>query len=218
MGCATFQHLELLMKFKLISMAAAALFAAAPAFASTSFSVDFEKTWAYGEAVDNTYAGAGVSFTNVLGLSNGDGLGGLANGDYYANAPSPLGTAFVQLDGLVNTTSFMNVVAGVDNSLSFFYSTPTAIVGAIKAYSGLDGTGNLLGTFDMTATDGAYSVWNSATFSFSGTAMSFDLTQTAGFAALDNVAAVPEPEMLSLMLAGMALTGAVVRRKQKQTA
>jgi hypothetical protein len=48
--------------------------------------------------------------------------------------------------------------------------------------------------------------------------MSFDLTQTAGFAALDNVAAVPEPEMLSLMLAGLALTGAVVRRKQKQTA
>ena len=206
------------MKLKLISMAAAALFAAAPAFASTSFSVDFEKTWAYGEAVDNAYAAAGVSFTNVLGLSNGDGLGSLLNGDYYANAPSPLGTAFVQLDGITNTTSYMNVAAGVDNSLSFFYSTPDAIVGAIKAYSGLNGTGTLLGSFDMAATDGAYSVWNSATFSFSGTAQSFDLTQTNGLAALDNVAAVPEPETLSLMLAGLALTGAAVRRKQKTTA
>lgn len=206
------------MKFKLISMAAAALFAAAPAFASTSFSVDFEKTWAYGEAVDNTYAAVGVSFTNVLGLSNGDGLGGLANGDYYANAPSPLGTASVQLDGVFNTTSFMNVAAGVDNSLSFFYSTPQAIIGAVKAYSGLNGTGTLLGTFDMAATDGAYSVWNSATFSFNGTAQSFDLTGTANVAALDNVAAVPEPEMLSLMLAGLGLIGAAVRRKQKTTA
>ena len=207
------------MKLKLISMAAAALFAAAPAFASTSFSVDFEKTWAYGDAVDNTYAAVGVSFTNVLGLSNGDGLGPL-NGDYYANAPSPLGVAFVQLDGITNTTSYMNVAGGVDNSLSFFYSnsSPDAIIGAVKAYSGLNGTGTLLGSFDMAATDGAYSVWNSATFSFSGTAQSFDLTQTNGLAALDNVAAVPEPEMLSLMLAGLALTGAAVRRKQKTTA
>ncbi|RFO95827.1 hypothetical protein DIC66_16715 [Rhodoferax lacus] len=206
------------MKLKLISMAAAALFAAAPAFASTPFSVDFEKTWAYGEAVDNTYAAAGVSFTNVLGLSNGDGLGGLLNGDYYANAPSPLGTASVQLDGVFNTTSFMNVAGGVDNSLSFFYSSPEAITGAIKAYSGLNGTGTLLGSFDMAATDGAYSVWNNATFSFSGTALSFDLTQTANVAALDNVAAVPEPEMLSLMFVGLGLIGAVVRRKQKATA
>ena len=57
---------------------ALALGLASPAFAASPFLVDFEKTWDYGQAVDNIYAAQGVSFVNVLGLSNGDGLGGLA--------------------------------------------------------------------------------------------------------------------------------------------
>lgn len=206
------------MKLKLISTAVAALLAAAPALATTPFLVDFEKSWAYGEAVDSSYAAAGVSFTNLLGLSNGDGLGGLPNGDYYANAPSTLGIAFAQLDGVVNTTAYMNVAAGVDNSLSFYYSSPEAVLGAVKAYSGLNGTGTLLGTFDLSATDGAYSVWNKASFSFSGKALSFDLTQTANVVALDHISAVPEPEQFALLLAGLGLVGAVVRRNQKTSA
>lgn len=205
------------MKLKLISIAAT-LLAAAPAFASTSFLVDFEKSWAYGENVDNTYAAAGVYFTNVLGVSNGDGLGSLPNGDYYANAPSPLGTAFAQLDGVINTTAYLNVTNGVDNSLSFFYSSPSAVQGAVKAYSGLNGTGTLLGTFNLGATDNDYSVWNQATFSFSGTAKSFDLTQSASVVALDNIAAVPEPEAFALLLAGLGMVSAAVRRKQQKAA
>lgn len=206
------------MKLKLIFTTIAALAAATPAFATTPFLVDFEKSWAFGEAVDSSYAAAGVTFTNLLGVSNGDGLGGLPNGDYYANAPSPLGTASVQLDGVVNTTSYMNVVDGVDNNLSFYYSSPDAVQGAVKAYSGLNGTGTLLGTFDVTATDSAYGVWNKASFSFSGKALSFDLTQTTNVVALDNISAVPEPEQFALLLAGLGMVGAVVRRKQKISA
>lgn len=206
------------MKKKLIFTTVTALLAATPAFASNSFLVDFEKSWAYGETVDNSYAAAGVSFTNLLGVSNGDGLGSLPNGDYYANAPSPLGTAFAQLDGVLNTTAYMNVAGGVDNNLYFYYSSPDAVLGAVKAYSGLNGTGALLGTFDVTATDGAYSMWNQATFSFSGKALSFDLTQTANVVALDNISAIPEPEQFALLLAGLGMVGAVVRRKQKNSA
>ncbi|MEI6099741.1 MAG: PEP-CTERM sorting domain-containing protein [Burkholderiales bacterium] len=206
------------MKLKLITIAAAALFGAAPAFAATPFLVDFESSWGAGTPVDNTYSAIGVTFTNLLGISNGDGLGPLVGGDYYKNAPSPLGTAFVQLDGATNTTSYMNVAGGVAGSLTFYYSSPEAVSGAIKAYSGLDGQGTLLGSINLTATDSAYSVWQQATFSFTGEALSFDLTPTAGIAAFDNIAAVPEPETFAFMLAGLGLMGAVIRRKQKQSA
>jgi len=206
------------MKLKLISIAAAALFGAAPAFAATPFLVDFESAWGAGTPVDNTYSAIGVTFTNLLGLSNGDGLGSLADGSYYANAPSPVGIAFAQLDGVTNTTAFMNVAGGVANTLSFYYSSPEAVSGAIKAYSGVNGQGTLLGSFDLTATDSSYSVWQQATFSFTGEALSFDLTPTAGIAAFDNIAAVPEPEAFAFMLAGLGLMGAVIRRKQKQSA
>jgi hypothetical protein len=155
-----------------------------------------------------------VSFTNVLGLSNGDGLGFRDDGSYFANAPSPLGVAFVQLDGAGNS-AYMNVTGGVNNSLSFFYTSPEAVSGAIKAYSGLNGTGELLGSFDLSTTDAAYGVWNQSTFSFSGKAMSFDLSATNGIAAFDNISAVPEPETFALLLAGLGLVGAAVRRNQK---
>jgi hypothetical protein len=195
---------------KAISIAALALFAATPAFAGSSFLIDFEKNWDYGTAVDNTYAALGVSFTNVLGLSN------TADFTYYTNAPSPLGVANVQLDGVVNTTAYMNVAGGVDNALSFFYSTPVAVGGAIKAYSGLNGTGTLLGTFDLPANDGgAYDTWTSATFAFAGTAQSFDLSATNGAVGFDNIAAVPEASTTAMLLAGLGLLGFTARRNRR---
>jgi len=189
---------------KLYSAISVLALAAAPAFASAAtsgFLVDFEKSWAYGETVDSSYASSGVTFTN---------------GDYYANAPTALGTAFVQLDGVFNTTSYMNVADGVEGALSFFYSSPVAVTGAIKAYSGLNGTGTLLGTFDLAANTTAYDVWTSVTFNFAGTAQSFDLTGTANTVGLDNISAVPEPETAPLALIGLALPLAVaaIRRRR----
>lgn len=180
---------------------ALALGLASPAFAASPLSVDFEKTWSFGEEVANTYEG--VSFTNVLGLSND------ADFTYFQNAPSPLGVAFVQLDGVVNTAAYMNVGAGVTGGLSFHYAgTDTA---TISAYSGLNGTGTLLGTVTLAAT-GDYSTWKQAVLNFSGAALSFDLTGTNGVAALDNISAVPEPSSVALLLAGGALLLARRRR------
>jgi hypothetical protein len=187
--------------------------AAAPAIASASVFLDFEQNWAYGEAIDSTYAAQGVTFTNVLGVSND------ADFTYYTNAPSSVGTASVQLDGIVNTASYLNVSAGVfGDGLSFFFSTPSAVVGAVKAYSGLNGTGDLLGTLDLVANnDGTYSTWTQATVNFTGIAKSFDLSATAGVAGFDNVAinAVPEPESYALGLVGLGLVGAIARRRQQ---
>lgn len=201
---------------KLLATTVLALSTSAQALAaSPGFLIDFEQSWAYGTAVGSHYAANGVEFTNVLGLSNGDGLGGLPGGKYYDNAPSPLGVAYAQLDGVLNTTAFMNVADGVDGRLAFSYASTQAITGAIKAYSGLNGTGSLLGSFDFAANTSDYTQWTAASLSFSGVAKSFDLSATAGLAALDNISAVPESgtlPMLGLGLAGIAGLGAARRR------
>lgn len=186
---------------------------ASPAFASSpAINVDFETTWGYGQSIDNFYAAQGVSFVNVLGLSNGDGLGPLASGDYYAGAPSPLGVAFAQLDGITNTAAYMNVAGGVDGQLNFYFSNPTGSSVEIKAYSGLNGTGNLLGTVVLGTNGVDYTSWTATSLTFSGTALSFDLTATAAGVALDNISAVPEPSSLALMLGGAILLLARRRR------
>ncbi|RTL39379.1 MAG: PEP-CTERM sorting domain-containing protein [Burkholderiales bacterium] len=186
---------------------------ASPAFAaSPAISVDFEKTWNYGESIGNFYAAQGVSFVNVLGLSNGDGLGPLANGDYYGGAPSPLGVAYAQLDGTINTAAYMNVAGGVDGQLNFYFSNPTGASVEIKAYSGLNGTGTLLGSVLLASNGIDYTTWTATSLTFTGTALSFDLTATAAGVALDNISAVPEPSSLALLLGGATLLLARRRR------
>jgi hypothetical protein len=196
-------------------VAALALLALAPALASaSSFMVDFEHPWNYGSDVNGYYAGGtaddgasganlGVSFVNVSGLSND------ASFTYYSGAPSPLGTAYA------HDNAYMNVGAGVAGNLSFFYSTPVAVTGAIKAYSGLNGTGTLLGTFDLGANSSEfYDTWSRVTLHFDGIAESFDLTGSANVVGFDNISAVPEAASTAMMLAGVGLLAGLARRRR----
>jgi hypothetical protein len=206
---------------KLLTAAVFALVAAAPAYAAPqAFLVDFEKTWDYanggvdsyyngGAAADGSTGGAnlGVSFVGVSGLSN-DGLGSLPSGNYFENAPSMQGVAYAY------DTAYMNVAGGVDSTLLFSYASTQAVTGAVKAYSGLNGTGTLLGSFNLAANSPTgYDTWTSATFNFAGTAQSFDLSATAYVAALDNISAVPEPTAIVMMMVGLASLGAARRRR-----
>jgi hypothetical protein len=203
---------------KLSRLAVLALFAAAPAFAgATSFVVDFEKNWDYanggvagfysGGAADDGAVGAdlGIEFVGVSGLSND------ADFTYYSGSPSPLGTAYAY-DA---AASYMNVAAGVENGLSLFYASNVDVAGAVKVYSGLNGTGNLLGSFDLGAnSSAAYDSWSKVTLSFSGVAKSFDLSGSVGSVGFDNISAVPEASSaLMLMAGGIALLGLTRRRR-----
>lgn len=200
---------------KLSHVAAAAVLAMAPAFAGAStVVVDFEHPWNYGSDINGYYAGGtaddgssganlGVSFVNVSGLSNDSDF------TYYSGAPSPLGTAYA------HDTAYMNVGAGVNGSLSFFYSTPVAVEGAIKAYSGLNGTGTLLGTFDLVANSSeSYDTWSRVTLRFDGVAQSFDLTGSDNLVGFDNVSVVPETASSAMLLGGMALLAGLARRRR----
>ena len=195
------------MKLSLAAAALALSAAALPTLATAApFQVDFEKTWDSGEVVGTQYAG--LEFVNVLGLSNVPGF------PAFSNAPSPLGVAYAQLDGTQNTAAYINIADGLSNGLAFWYSTPQAVSEAVQAYSGLSGTGTLLGSYDLAASGASYDVWTQAVFNFSGTAQSIVLTNTAGVAAFDNISSVPEPGSLSLMLAGALGLGFMARRRR----
>ena len=214
---------------RLFSAVAVAVLAAVPTLASaTAFSINFEKNWS-GENGDiaNYYNGGrdgdtrdtsvgpnlGVVFVNMSGLSNSAAPTGFP---FYSNAPSPLGTAYA-----FDTGAFLNVASGVSNALGFFYANPALAVGAIKAYSGLNGGGTLLGMIDLAANDLAVNtdgspIYNQFTFgrlNFAGVARSFDFSGSASSVLFDNIATVPEPGIaLTLLAGGAALLG--VRRRR----
>jgi hypothetical protein len=201
---------------KIKQLLALALLAAAPAFASANFTVNFEKAWDYTYSdINNYYSGGtaadstsgsnqGVSFVNVLGLSN------TSDFTYYSNAPTSEGIAWAYGDH-----AYFNVNGGVNGSLSFYYSTPTTILGAVKAYDNLNGTGTLLGSIDLIANStSSYDGWTKVSFNFTGTALSFDLSASANVVAFDNISAVPEPAMSWLFVTGFAAIGAFIRRRK----
>ncbi len=206
---------------KLFRNAAVALSLAVPAVSfAAGFTVDFEKSWDFlagdvngyyngGTAADGTTGpNLGVSFVNVSGLSNDPSF------TYYANAPSPLGTAYFHTFDPSDLV-LMNVAAGVANAIAFYYSSPSTIVNAVRAFSGLNGTGALLGTFSLGGNSStSYDTWSQVTFRYSGLARSFDFTNSAPLVAIDNItSAVPEPGVVALMLLGACAT--LVRRKRR---
>jgi len=210
--------------------------AAAAALAALSISVqaqaavivlDFEGV-GDGVAVGDYYNGGagtnyGASFSPAtLALVDAD-AGGSGN---FANEPSS-DTIMFFVDA---NNAILNFAAGFTTGFSFFYTSSTAA--SVNVYDGLDGTGNLVGSLNLTAqfTDncsgdpnGGYCNWTAVGVAFAGTAKSIDFGGTASQTGFDDITfgsstpgAVPEPSAWALMLLGFGGLGGMLRSRRQR--
>ncbi len=153
------------------------------------------------------------SLTSWTGINNIE----LRNNDY---GTAQDGANFVELDTTSNNAMKQTITAGAgDYDLSFWYS---ARPGVATGSNGLSYSFGSLSGNVLTATAGAaVNVWqhyvgrvqlNGAT---DLTFAAIERSDSLG-GSLDNVSvtAVPEPETYALMLVGLGLIGAVVRRRK----
>jgi len=136
---------------------------------------------------------------------------------------------------LSGSASTMNVAGGFDTGFSFFYSAINSPA-FVNVYSGLDGTGSLLATINLPTTPsdpgspacagGQFCPYVPIGVSFAGTAMSVDFGGSANQVAFAGITlnsdtpgpAVPEPATWAMMIAGMGLVGASMRRRSVKVA
>lgn len=202
----------------LTALAGAAIAVSAPASAVTVLT--FEGI-ADNTAVGNFYAPDYIFSDDTLALVDADAGGG----GNFANEPSPNTIMFF----LNANNAVLNVPAGFDTGFSFFYTSSTAAT--VTVYDGLDATGNVLGTIDLDAQhtrgctgdpNGTFCNWTAIGVAFAGTAMSIDFGGTANQTGYDNITfgsdrpggAVPEPTTWAMMIGGLALVGASMRRRK----
>jgi hypothetical protein len=179
-------------------------------------------------AIGNFYNGGaggslGVSFgpsalALVSTLSGGSGN--------FSNAPSGNTAAFF----LTAPDAFMDVAGGFSSGFSLFYSAPF-VPATVTVWSGLDGTGTLLGTLSLPVNSAscppipASCLWSPVGLSFAGTAESVDFSGSAGEVVFDNVTlgsatpggtgpTTPTPEPATLLLVGAGSIGLMLRRKK----
>lgn len=188
------------------------------------------------EAVEDFYNGgtgsSGSSGTNygasfspaTLAIIDRD-AGGTGN---FANEPSP-DTVMYFLDA---NDAILTFAAGFDTGFSFFYTSSTAA--SVNVYDGLNGTGNLLASLNLTAqyTDnctgdptGEFCNWTPVGVAFSGIAKSIDFGGTANQTGFDDITfgsetpggggPVPVPEPTSLALLGVGLAGLGFMRRRR---
>jgi len=215
------------MKKILLAAAAVAALAAAPAQAAV-VGLDFEGIGNL-NAVSNFYNGGGgtnygVQFSPAtLALVDAD-AGGSGN---FANEPSA-DTVMFFLDA---NNAILDFAAGFTTGFSFFYSSSTAA--SVTVYDGLGGTGNVLGTLNLTAQGfdncsgdptGGFCNWTAVGVAFAGTAKSIDFGGTANQTAFDNITfgsdrpigAVPEPTTWAMMLLGFGAIGGAIRSSRRR--
>jgi hypothetical protein len=163
----------------------------------------------------------GISFSSDSLAIRANSAGGTGN---FGNTPSGSTIAFF-LTGAGDT---MNIAGGFDTGFSFFYSAVGS--GSVSVWSGLNGTGTLLGSLLLTDSgnngpSGAfYNHWNPVGVSFAGTAQSAIFSGSADYIGFDNITVgsatpsggVPDGGGFSLnLIAGLVLASAGFIFKKK---
>ena len=173
--------------------------------------------------VDGYYAPDYIFSPVAFGLVDGD-AGGSGS---FANEPS----ANTVMLFYSPENAILNVTNGFSTGFSFFYSSATA--GRVNVWSGLNATGNILGTIALTGQydtgcagdpTGRYCNWTNAGVTFAGTASSIDFGGTdAGTTAFDDITfgsdvagAVPEPSTWAMLLLGFGAVGGALRIGRKK--
>jgi len=207
------------MKTKLLALAAvAAMTLGGPAGAVTVLTFEGipDQT-----PVGDFYAPDYIFSPATLALIDADAGGG----GNFANEPSP-STVMFFLDA---NNAILDVTNGFDTGFSFYYSSSTAAT--VTVYDGAGGTGNILAQLDLVAQGfdnctgdptGAFCNWSPIGVTFDGIAMSIDFGGTANQTGFDNITfgsdtpgnPVPEPATWAMMIAGLGLVGASMRRRR----
>ena len=196
------------MNVKLIAALVAGALSTAPAFSTT---LDFEGL------TDVNLVG-----TPVAGISFGDDAIVVTNtidNTYFTNGTGS--SAFTS----VGPSAFVNVAAGFTGTVSFNYAALAD--STFNVYSDLNGAGNVVGTFSLTANNPAYdavnpqplSVWSFASIVLNGNGRSIDFGAAANTAQFDNLsldtpAPVPLPGAAWLMVSALGGLGSLARRKR----
>jgi hypothetical protein len=219
---------------KLASLALASGMVLFSGLSQAATTITFEQIPSYSDSILAAYNGGtngsltplsgpnyGISFSaSAVTLAN-DGLGNNGpNGEYFSNAPSG-NVVMLDTDG----SSVMNMAIGFVGTASFGYSSNAAALGAVKIFSGLNGTGTQLGSFDLANNYDSGCAVPSATFcnfnvlstAFNGVAYSMTFGGNSNGVFFDDitVTAVPETSTWLTMLAGLGVVAFMRRRVSK---
>jgi len=157
----------------------------------------------------------GVSF-GVDSMSVVDASAG-GSGTNIGNNPSGVTAMFF----LSDVGDVMDVAAGFNTGFSFFYAAGAP--GNVTVYNGLDGTGTVLASLQLGATQNTYYSWSPIGVNFAGVAESVTFGGAANTIAFDNVTlgsstpggALPEPTTWAMMIVGLFGLGVIARRKNR---